>query len=927
MVTCPIKFYLNNMIEPKKPQMTIKEMLAEEYRKCSIDPAYFMRKYMHIQHQIKGKVLFELYPFQEDTLRQFASNRFNIVLKSRQMGISTLCAGYILWVMLFNKDKNILIISIKQDTSKELVSKIKLANDSLPAWLKVECVENNMLSLKFKNGSNVRAVSSSSDAGRSLAVYLLVIDEANFIPGIQDIWASAWSTLSTGGNAILLSTPNGLGTWFHKMWTEAESKQNSFNPIRLPWHLHPERSQVWRDAQTKELGPALAGQECFSGDVIVYTSTGPQKISNINIGDLVLTHTGEYKPVVHTIKNHSKVNSIRTNKNHNLKYITDNHPLLTDKYEWKSVSSLSKSDNIMTFPTSMDISDKVSRIDMFELMTPAFFEKILCNDNTKFYINDKRHKTIHNRYLDLDYDFGLALGLYLAEGSGNRLQKTFNFNYNSELTSWPVKLRNIIREKFGVDNSSIRRINNTGHIAFFSEVISYIFDLFVIGRDCYSKRLSPTLYDNLNLEVCRGILDGYFMGDGCLKFEYPKQATSASQMLIYDMTYLLNILSINNISIRQSKSVGIGIIEGRTVNTNPQWMIKILASHNRQINNITDVSNLKDINNNTSTIKLVPTELSMDVYNLEVEEHHSYVTEYGIAHNCDCDFLSSGNNVVDLLTIEWYKKNIKQDPVECRYADRSLWIWKYPENTATYLISADTSTGEGSDFQACHVIDAVTLEQVAEYKGHITTKEFGNLLVTLAMEYNNALLVIERENTGYAVIQAVIDRGYSNLFYMTSDLKYVDPESQRSNNYYAEEKKAKAGFSTNTKTRPLIVSNIEQYIREKTILIRSSRTLSELETFIWKNGKPQASDGFNDDLIISLGIGLWVRDTALKLRQQGIDLTKASLSYINRTEVDTTPVFKINSRNAAQQTWQMSTGKPMNSPLNSPNVEDLRWLL
>ena len=540
------------MIPEEKKKLSMKEIQAIEYKKCSQDPAYFIKKYVKIQHQIRGKVLFDLYPFQEDTLRLFANNRFNIVLKSRQMGISTLCAAYILWVMLFNKDKNILIISIKQDTSKELVSKIKLANDSLPGWLKVECVENNMLSLKLKNGSNVRAVSSSSDAGRSMAVYLLVIDEAAFIEGISEIWASAWSTLSTGGNAILLSTPNGIGNFFHKMWIDAETKTNSFNPIKLKWDLHPERTQTWRDAQTKELGAALAGQEC------------------------------------------------------------------------------------------------------------------------------------------------------------------------------------------------------------------------------------------------------------------------------------------------------------------------------------------------------------------------------------DTDFLASGNNVINM---EFYKKTYKSDPVECRELDRELWIWNYPDYTATYIISADTSRGDGGDFQACHVLDAVTLEQCAEYKGHISTKEYGNLLCSLGTYYNNALLVIERENTGWAVIQQVIDRDYPNLFYMTKDLKYVDPETQTTNNLYAEEKKATPGFSTTMKTRPIIIDNFIKYMNEKELKIRSSRTLAEMETFIWKNFKPQAMQGYNDDLIISLCIGLWIRDTALKLRQQGIDLTKASLSHMNKTQLDTTPVFKAQARNLAQQSWEMSTGRSPNRPLDKSNMEDLKWLL
>ena len=91
-------------------------------------------------------------------------------------------------------------------------------NDFLPSWLKQTTVEDNKLSLRYSNGSQVKATSSSGDAGRSEALSLLVFDEAAFIDNIEDIWVSSQSTLSTGGNAIILSTPNGVGNFFHKTW-------------------------------------------------------------------------------------------------------------------------------------------------------------------------------------------------------------------------------------------------------------------------------------------------------------------------------------------------------------------------------------------------------------------------------------------------------------------------------------------------------------------------------------------------------------------------------------------------------------------------------------------------------------------------------------------------------------------------------------
>ena len=80
---------------------SLKDIIKLEYQRCAGDPIYFMKKYCMIQHPVRGKIPFHLYPFQENTLTQFKDHRYNIILKSRQTGISTLSAGYALWRMLF----------------------------------------------------------------------------------------------------------------------------------------------------------------------------------------------------------------------------------------------------------------------------------------------------------------------------------------------------------------------------------------------------------------------------------------------------------------------------------------------------------------------------------------------------------------------------------------------------------------------------------------------------------------------------------------------------------------------------------------------------------------------------------------------------------------------------------------------------------
>ena len=240
----------------------LKKVIQKEYLNCVQDPIHFMRKYCTIQHPTKGKIKFNLYPFQEKTLSGITENDYNIILKSRQLGISTLTAGYSLWLMLFNSDKNILVIAKDKDTAKNLVTKVRIMYANLPQWLKTKVIEDNKLSLVFSNGSQIKAVAATAEAGRSEALSLLVIDEAAFIDKIDSIWTAAQQTLATGGDCIALSTPNGVGNWFHQQWMGALDGSNKFNTIKLHWTCHPERDEAWRAEQDKVLGPSQAAQEC-----------------------------------------------------------------------------------------------------------------------------------------------------------------------------------------------------------------------------------------------------------------------------------------------------------------------------------------------------------------------------------------------------------------------------------------------------------------------------------------------------------------------------------------------------------------------------------------------------------------------------------------------------------------------------------------
>ena len=532
----------------------LKQAIQREYVNCVHSPVHFMKKYCKIQHPTKGKIKFDLYDFQENMLTDFKDNRYNIILKSRQLGISTLSAGYSLWLMLFNNDKNILVIAKDKDTAKNLVTKVRVMYQGLPQWLKTKVTEDNKLSLVFNNGSQIKAVAATAEAGRSEALSLLIIDEAAFIDKVDSIWTAAQQTLATGGDCIALSTPNGVGNWFHQQWMGAEDGTNQFNPIKLHWTCHPDRDEAWRKEQTKVLGPSQASQEC------------------------------------------------------------------------------------------------------------------------------------------------------------------------------------------------------------------------------------------------------------------------------------------------------------------------------------------------------------------------------------DADFLTSGESVVDPQILQWYKETMVKEPVEKLGIDNNLWVWKQPDYTKKYIVVADVARGDGSDYSACQVFEVEDMEQVAEYKGKLSTTDYGNFLIEVATKFNDALLVVENNNIGWATIQTIIDRGYQNLFYQSKDLQVVDTEHNVTNKYRTQDRNMVPGFSTTLKTRPLIIAKMEEYTREKLVKLHSGRLIDELFVFIYKTGiinsKAEAMKGYNDDLVMSYSIALWVRDTALRLQKDKNDQQWAimgSLLKNNGNTPDTSVGFQAGK-----------SGGPKDNPYEMDikgDKEDLTWLI
>jgi len=327
-----------------------------------------------------------------------------------------------------------------------------------------------------------------------------------------------------------------------------------------------------------------------------------------------------------------------------------------------------------------------------------------------------------------------------------------------------------------------------------------------------------------------------------------------------------------------------------------------------------------------SVVNIEKIESPIDLYDIiDVRGGNVFNVDGIVSHNCD--FTTTGHTVIDVDTLKWVKSAGVSEPIERRWVDQSLWIWKPADYSRSYLICADVARGDGRDKSAFHVLDMESMEQVAEFKGLVDTKGYGNLLVSVASEYNNAILVVENNNVGWATLQQIIDIGYPNTFYSSADLQYVDLERQISNKLNRSERNMVPGFTTTTRTRPLIISKLETYFRDKSIKTNSVRLYEELSVFIWNGSKAEAMTGYNDDLVTSLGVGLWVRDTALRLRADSGEYQKALLGGISKTGGGEQVYHKTVDRGREYWSMPSNAGSVFSSNPISRKQEDLKWLL
>ena len=228
---------------------------------------YFMDNFFYIQHPTKGSMLYHPWPFQERLIETYHNFRYSISLMPRQSGKSTSAAGYLLWYAMFNPDSTILIAAHKYTGAQEIMQRVRYAYENCPDYIKAGVTTYNKGSLDFENGSRIVSATTTENTGRGMSITLLYLDEFAFVrPSIaKEFWTAITPTLSTGGKAIITSTPNSDEDQFAFIWKGANKTEdefgntpelgvNGFKSYRAYWNEQPGRDQKWADEMKAQLG-------------------------------------------------------------------------------------------------------------------------------------------------------------------------------------------------------------------------------------------------------------------------------------------------------------------------------------------------------------------------------------------------------------------------------------------------------------------------------------------------------------------------------------------------------------------------------------------------------------------------------------------------------------------------------------------------
>ena len=262
-------------------------MLKEFQECCDHDtgPSFFMNNFVKIQHPTKGGISFTPFDYQDDLIENYNTYRYSINMLGRQMGKTTVAAGYLLWFAMFRPDSTILVAAHKAAGAMEIMQRIRYAYESVPDHIRAGVTEYNKMSITFDNGSRIVASTTTENTGRGMSLTLVYLDEFAFVPPriAAEFWTALSPTLSTGGKCIVTSTPNSDEDTFASIWHQSQKTIdeygneldlgiNGFKGYMATWDQHPDRDKEWADAETSRIGEERFRRE-HECEFIIYNET------------------------------------------------------------------------------------------------------------------------------------------------------------------------------------------------------------------------------------------------------------------------------------------------------------------------------------------------------------------------------------------------------------------------------------------------------------------------------------------------------------------------------------------------------------------------------------------------------------------------------------------------------------------------------
>ena len=260
----------------------------EDFKNCAnadTGPLYFMEHHVKIQHPTKGGIDFEPFSYQLDLIENYNNHRYSINMLGRQMGKTTVAAGYLLWYAMFRPDSTILVAAHKQAGAQEIMQRIRYAYESVPDHIRAGVTEYNKGSISFDNGSRIVAATTTENTGRGMSLTLVYLDEFAFVPQriASEFWTALSPTLATGGKCIITSTPNSDEDTFAMIWQQAnklfdehgneqEVGINGFKPLLATWDQHPDRDANWATEERGRIGEERFKRE-HECEFVIYDET------------------------------------------------------------------------------------------------------------------------------------------------------------------------------------------------------------------------------------------------------------------------------------------------------------------------------------------------------------------------------------------------------------------------------------------------------------------------------------------------------------------------------------------------------------------------------------------------------------------------------------------------------------------------------